>query len=228
MKLRCVVCKSKQYLSLCLKTKSSLFLLAYVLFLACCLVIYPFWDTNTAQCMIAGIAIAGACFSLADLFYCIQEMKSTSIAKKQELFLMTIKVIRDGEQRVKDLRSFTDKLHQNDENSINKGKETIDFEKGKDIIERLEQAIDEMEPQIKQPSIAGNIFMVLGVLLFFMAVAFDSLFAISADISNYCTILAFLLVVINFYIKQVYSANIQYSLDETRKSCLKGEHFYED
>lgn len=223
MKFRCIVCKTKKYLVLCIKTKSSLFLLAYVLFLACCLLMYPLWDPHTAQSIIAGIAIAGACFSFADLFYCIQEVKNSSITKKQELFLMTIKVIKDGEDRLRYLRSST-----NNQPGNTIKQETYNSEKGKDIIHRLEKAIDEMESKINQPSIAGNTFMVLGVLLFFVTVSFDSLFLISTDICNYCTIIAFLLVVINFYIKQVYSANIQYNLDETKKNCLKGERFYED
>lgn len=224
MKMRCVICKSKKFFMLCIKTKSSLFLLAYVLFLVCCLLIYPVWDSATAQSIITGIAIAGACFSLADLFYCIQDMKNASVAKQQELYLMTIKVIRDGEERVKSLRLKVNTIKPADVQVEN----AEVFEKGKDVIERLEKAITEMEPKTKETSIWGNVFMVIGVLLFFLIITFDSMLVISVDISNYCTIIAFLLVVINFYIKQLYSANVQYTLDETRKNCLKGEKFYDD
>ena len=223
MKIRCAVCKSKKFLLLCIKIKSGLFLLAYVLFLVCCLLIYPVWDSTTAQSIIAGIAIAGACFSLADLFYCIQDMKNASVVKQQELFLMTIKVIRDGEERVQSLRSrsYASK-------SAESQPEAEEFVKGKDIIERLEKTIAEMESKTNEISLWGNVFMIIGVLLFFLIITFDSMLIISVDVSNYCTIIAFLLVVINFYIKQLYSANVQYTLDETRKNCLKGEKFYDD
>ena len=110
MKIRCVICKSKKFLLLCIRTKSSLFLLAYVLFLVCCLLIYPVWDSATAQSIITGIAIAGACFSLADLFYCIQDMKNAGVAKQQELYLMTIKAIKDCDESVKSLRAKVNAL----------------------------------------------------------------------------------------------------------------------
>ena len=151
-------------------------------------------------------------------------MKNASVAKQQELYLMTIKVIRDGEERVKTLRSKVNTIKPADVQAENADV----FEKGKDVIERLEKAITEMEPKTKETSIWGNVFMVIGVLLFFLIITFDSMLVISVDISNYCTIIAFLLVVINFYIKQLYSANVQYTLDETRKNCLKGEKFYDD
>ena len=129
-------------------------MLAYVLFLVCCLLIYPVWDSATAQSIITGIAIAGACFSLADLFYCIQDMKNASVAKQQELYLMTIKVIRDGEERVKSLRSKVNTIKPADVQAENADV----FEKGKDVIERLEKAITEMEPKTKETSIWGNVF----------------------------------------------------------------------
>lgn len=179
MKMRCVICKSKKFFMLCIKTKSSLFLLAYILFLVCCLLIYPVWDSATAQSIITGIAIAGACFSLADLFYCIQDMKNASVAKQQELYLMTIKVIRDGEERVKTLRSKVNTIKPADVQAENADV----FEKGKDVIERLEKAITEMEPKTKETSIWGNFFTVTTIQDFYNWMASTSQYGRKNDLN---------------------------------------------
>jgi 5-bromo-4-chloroindolyl phosphate hydrolysis protein len=78
-----------------LKTKSDLFLLAYILFLLCSLFLYPIWNYHFASTIIAAISISGAFISLAELFYTIQSLKNQSIVQPCELLKLSIKAMNN-------------------------------------------------------------------------------------------------------------------------------------
>ena len=77
------------------KSKTDIFLLAYILFLITSLFLYPFWDNSFAAKMIAAISVSGAVFSLAELCYTIQSLKNDKLQQSCELLKLSIKAMKE-------------------------------------------------------------------------------------------------------------------------------------
>ena len=226
--------------SMVLKTKTDLFLLAYILFLLCSLFLYPLWNHHFASTIIAAISISGAFFSLAELFYTIQSLKNQSIVQSCELLKLSIKAMNNLLTERKRMIDNTakeicphweprDDLPENEKKElklqIEKQKEYIkksyteyenDYERTQKTINDIQSGIDEMKQKISTNSIPGNVLMVVGILLFLLIMTLENT-EIIITISPYLTIAAFALVMINYFVKQVYAANNTLDIDSLRE-----------
>lgn len=237
----CLLPGNKKVL-LCLKTKSNIFLFAYILFLFYSLVMYHSWDETTSHRIIIAIVVAGTCFSVAELFFTIRDIKNAQRIKLQELYAMSIKAIKDLSEKGKSLlleREILLRERYLDVCKTDIRRKEEDYriyeeekEKKKESELRCQKTISNLEEEIKtidknenSDSILGNIFMVIGILLFFVLMTFDVSVSLNSNVCNYLTILAFVFLVSNYYIKQLYIVNMEDTLAETRKKCLMGEKF---
>jgi hypothetical protein len=91
-----------------------------------------------------------------------------------------------------------------------------DYERTQKTINDIQSGIDEMKQKISTNSIPGNVLMVIGILLFLLIITLENT-EIVITISPYLTIAAFALVMINYFVKQVYAANNSLDIDSLRE-----------
>ena len=91
-----------------------------------------------------------------------------------------------------------------------------DYERTQKTINDIQSGIDEMKQKISTNSIPGNVLMVVGILLFLLIMTLENT-EIIITISPYLTIEAFALVMINYFVKQVYAANNTLDIDSLRE-----------
>ena len=238
--IKCFFCRCKSITNMVLKTKTDLFLLAYILFLICALFLYPSWNNHFASTIIAAVSISGAFFSLAELFYTIQKLKNEKINQSCELLRLSIKAMNNLlDERKKMLDAMSKEMcphwEPRDDLSETEKKELKTrierqteyvknayaeyenkYEDTQKTIKEIQSGIDKMKQKISNNSVPGNILMVIGILLFLLIMTFENTEMIIA-VSPYLTIAAFALVMINYFVKQVYSANNTLDIDALRE-----------
>lgn len=210
---------------ICIKTRALLFLLAYTVFTIYSLFAYKSWDSETAQRVIHAIVITGAFFSVAELFYTLHEIKAKHYAYSQELLAISIKAIKDLSEEVDTKRELY-RVIQNCgtlDSADTKKKMPKSIEEYQNLIGRMKESVAELDKQKSEESIAGNIFMVVGTLLFFILITTDISFFFSKAIGDILTIAAFSVVMITYYIKQVCFINFNEELGEMKYKVLMGE-----
>lgn len=223
----CPICRIRQIVLMCIKTRSLLFLLAYTAFTVYSLFAYKSWDSETAQRVIHAIVITGAFFSVAELFYTLHEIKARRYAYGQELLAISIKAINDLSEEIDTIREQKRIIQNYDAlNSVDTEKKMPkSIKEYQDLIGRMKESVTKLGKQKSEESIAGNIFMVVGTLLFFILITTDISFFFSKTIGDLLTIAAFAIVMITYYIKQVYFINFNEELGEIKYKVLMGEKF---
>ena len=224
----CTVCRMRRIVLMCIKTRSLLFLLAYTVFTVYSLFAYRSWDGTTAQRVIHAITITGAFFSIAELFYTLQEIKARHYAYSQELLAISIKAIKDISEEVDANRKellIMQMCKKTDDRCHTERKTPKAIEEYQDLLERMEKSVTELEKQKYQESITGNIFMIVGMLLFFILITTDISTFFSKTAGDLLTIAAFSIVMITYYIKQVCFINSNEELGEMKYKVLMGEKF---
>lgn len=238
--MRCFLCRTKNIIRMIFKSKTDIFLLAYILFLITSLFLYPFWDNSFATKMIAAISVSGAVFSLAELCYTIQSLKNDKLQQSCELLKLSIKAMKELLlERKKNIDELTNRINLQYvtrgnlpeqekaviENNHNQFKELIlnetakyeaDYSKTQKTIENIQDGIDAMKKKISDTSIPGNVLMVLGILLFLIFITLNSSSAIEL-LSPYLTIAAFALLMINYFVKQVYASNMKIDIEALKE-----------
>ncbi len=91
-----------------------------------------------------------------------------------------------------------------------------DYKKTHITVDNIQSGIDKMKKEISHSSIPGNSLMIVGILLFLLIMTFEKTDMI-ISVSPYLTIMAFALVMINYFVKQVYAANNPLDIDALRE-----------
>lgn len=200
-------------------------MLAYILYLMFCLFMHGIWDNKTEQRIVFAVVVAGAFFSVADLLYSLKSIKIQRIKDKRDLLAIAIKAITEGSESIHRLRNecITSNRSLNDENMPS----GISADEISKVLTGLEHEIARLEEEKNAQSIVGNVLMLLGTLLFFILATMEFAGDILASVNYYSTVLAFVFVVLNFYIKQVYASNAQDDLDDMKVRYLKGEKIFD-
>lgn len=225
--VQCSICRIRRTALMCIKTRSLLFLLAYTIFTIYSLFAYKSWDKETAQRIIHAVVITGAIFSIAELFYTLHEIKIRHYAYTQELLAISIKAIKD---LCEDIDTKHKKIYIAQNHSTN-GSVCCDkdipktSEEYQALIERMKKSVEELDKQKSGESIAGNIFMAVGMLSFFILMTTDISSFFSKTMGDLLTIGAFAVVMITYYIKQVCIINSNEELGERKYKVLMGEKF---
>lgn len=242
--MRCFFCRMRKMIKRVFKSKTDVFLLSYTLFLLCAIFLYPIWEKSFAQKMIAAISISGALFSLAELCYTIRSLKNDKIQQSCELLRLSIKAMNDLlAERKRLLDEMTNRANlqyvlrkgsSEQENpflvksqsqykevvAIETAKYEDDYIKTQKTIKNIQEGIDSMKNKISETSIAGNILMVLGILVFLIIITLNS-FAFIELLSPYLTIAAFALLMINYLVKQFYLSNMKIDIEALKEKYDK-------
>ena len=242
--MKCFFCKVKQILKTVFQSKTDVFLLSYVLFLICALFLYPFWSQAFAHKMIAAISVSGALISLAELCYTIRSIKNERLHQSCELLRLSVKAIKELLQERKRMVDEIDKkicVHFTSKENISeqekemllqkyseqmdfaanaKEKYQTDYENAQTTITNIQNGISTMKEKASKTSISGNIFMVFGILSFLIITSLDNTGFLTM-LSPYLTILAFALLMVNYFVKQICSSNNKIDLDALREQYDK-------
>lgn len=238
--MKCFFCRVKRTIRMIFKSKIDLFLLAYILFLILSLFLYPIWENSFASKMIAAITVSGAVFSIAELCYTIRSLKNDKLQQSCDLLELSIKAMNDlllerkksigeMEDRItlqfvtreglpEQERAFIEQNHNRyKEMIINENKKyEADYVKTQKTIEDIQKGVDSMKKKISDKSIAGNVLMVLGILLFLIIMTLNSATFIEKLIP-YLTIFAFAVLMINYLVKQFYISNMKIDVEALKK-----------
>lgn len=104
--------------------------------------------------------------------------------------------------------------------AIEMAKYEDDYAKTQKTITNIQKGIDSMKSKISETSIAGNVLMVLGILLFLIIITLNS-FTFVESLSPYLTITAFALLMINYLVKQFYITNMKIDIEALREKYDK-------
>lgn len=221
----CLMCHTKRIVLMCIKTKSLLFLLAYTIFTIYSLFAYCLWDRETSERIINAIVITGALFSVAELFYTLHEIKARRYAYAQELLAISVKAIRDLSEEI-DFKKNKIRKMQNfcvSEQAFLQNDAPKTIEEYRDLVENLKKTVMGLEKRKSEESIVGNIFMMVGMLAFFILITTDISSFFSKAVGDSLTIAAFSIVMITYYIKQICTINSNEELGKMKYEVLMGE-----
>ena len=215
--------------------KSNTLMLSYMIFLALSLVAYWIFSWDGIDRISMAATIAGLFFAFADLmswFISYNTSYCNSLKMmNQSMIDIYQKEIGDCGQQNNELESILEMLYpyvtknktvpmmikqlkgQIETNNLNvkKYKDSVFecFEYDKEIVTNLEKN--------KIYQISEVVLMILGFVLFFNIVSFDSFVSILTQYQSVATIIAFFIIMLNYFLKDCIEENTKQRFDDKRK-----------
>lgn len=214
--------------------KTNALMLSYIIFLTIALLVKSFFNWNELDRIAMAATIAGYFFALADLFnwtatfnkYYFNKIK---ILQKNmiDIYSTQIKFIEerqiDFEYMSKKVAPYKGK-NSNLDSLIDDISKTI--EEDKSIKVDYKQSVAtytkkyNSKKQIKRTKLfekAELVFVVLGFVSFFLIIVFDYFSYILSTSQSTITVTAFIIIMSNYYIKDIVEENLKTELDKTLK-----------
>ena len=211
--------------------KNNAFMLSYMIFLAVALLVSLIFKWDGLNSIAIGATIAGVFFAFSDLSNWKISFSSYYCDKLKNMVLLLIdtyqaelKFKNDQDEELQNtLILITPHLDKDQKivELVDYAEETI--QKNIKIKQEFNDSIKELQNQIvdidKDKSknriflIAENICTIIGFVFFFMIIAFDYFVLALTSIQTYATIIAFLVIMLNYYLKDVIEVDAKETLE---------------
>lgn len=220
--------------------KSNALMLSYIIFLIIALWAHIIWEWSGLEKIAMAATIAGCFFAFADFYEWQLTFKSYYCDKVKEIQKNIIDIetaeIMFIDKRRKELEYILEKatpykgLDSEFDKLINFSTETL--ENDKKSREDCEQSIAEFtklyEKTIKRNNkkfeIASLVLFVFGFVAFFSIIAFDFLAILLTNYQTFTTVVAFAVIMCNYYFKDVIEKDVKAQLNNSEKKSNQSKN----
>lgn len=223
--------------------KSNALMLSYIIFLLVSLLARIIFKWDGVGNIARAATIAGCFFAFSDLanWYCsylnyyinsLREIMNYVTQTEKIILDTTLYKIKESDDVVASIASYRDK-HENFEEFLGYFRETSieenrHKEESQQRLAELEEGKNEIEKHLKPVNVMKTIELVLitlGFIVFFMIIVFEKIDNILIAYQDFATIIAFIIIMLNYFLKDVIETNLKQELDDmTRKAQINKEN----